>query len=53
MLTKVLSTSYSLPGHVVLSLPVLPSALQGKVREVRQLEVIFEGKTEFFDEEGK
>ena len=46
-------TSYSLAGHVVLTLPTLPDALKGRLREIVQLELLLEGKSEFFDEEGE
>ncbi|WVQ78789.1 hypothetical protein IAT38_000880 [Cryptococcus sp. DSM 104549] len=46
-------TSYSLPGHVVLSLPALPAPLEGRLREVRELSLVMEGKSEFWDDHGR
>ncbi|ORY29829.1 hypothetical protein BCR39DRAFT_505406 [Naematelia encephala] len=44
---------YSLTGHVSISLPALPLSLQGRLRVLRNLELIVEGKSEFFDEQGR
>lgn len=46
-------TTYSLPGHVLIAVPALPSTLDGKVRAIRHLVIKVEGKSEFFDEEGE
>ena len=37
----------------MLTLPTLPDALKGRLREIVQLELLLEGKSEFFDEEGE
>lgn len=49
------STSYSLPGHVMLTVPNIGSVpvYQGRIRSVKELKVTFEGKTEFCDDAGK
>ncbi|WVR03745.1 hypothetical protein IAU60_000740 [Kwoniella sp. DSM 27419] len=44
---------YSLPGHVLISLPSLPQSSKQQVREVRNLELLVEGKSEFWDETGR
>ncbi|EIW67223.1 hypothetical protein TREMEDRAFT_64469 [Tremella mesenterica DSM 1558] len=46
-------TSYSLPGNVLLSLPSLPVGLEGRVREVREMKLLLEGKSEYHDESGR
>lgn len=46
-------SSYSLPGQIVLSLPNLPAGHEGRLREVRDLQIVVEGKSEFFDTAGK
>ncbi|KAK4690062.1 hypothetical protein P7C73_g25, partial [Tremellales sp. Uapishka_1] len=46
-------SSYSLPGHVILSVPGLPVGLEGRSREVRSLVLMVEGKSEFFDDQGR
>nr|XP_019050465.1 hypothetical protein I302_00899 [Kwoniella bestiolae CBS 10118]OCF29395.1 hypothetical protein I302_00899 [Kwoniella bestiolae CBS 10118] len=47
------STSYSLPGHIIISLPALPAPLEGRLREVRDLKIVMEGKSEFWDDHGR
>lgn len=44
-------TSYSLPGHVVLSFLALPTP--GRLREITELKVMFEGKSEYWDDKGQ
>ncbi|WWC88092.1 uncharacterized protein L201_002996 [Kwoniella dendrophila CBS 6074] len=46
-------TSYSLPGHIMISLPALPAPLQGRLREVKDLKIVMEGKSEFWDDHGR
>ncbi|WRT65772.1 uncharacterized protein IL334_002721 [Kwoniella shivajii] len=46
-------TSYSLPGHIIISLPTLPVSLQGRLREVKDLKIVMEGKSEFWDDHGR
>nr|ODN76376.1 hypothetical protein L203_06442 [Cryptococcus depauperatus CBS 7841] len=46
-------TSYSLPGHVLLSFNALPAPLEGRLREIRELKLVVEGKSEFYDGEGR
>ena len=46
-------TSYSLPGHVRLTLPSLPAELDGRIREIQSLVIRAEGKSEFHDDAGK
>lgn len=46
-------TSYSAPGHIQISLPALPAALEGKIREVKELKLFMEGKSEFYNDAGK
>ncbi|ORX35217.1 hypothetical protein BD324DRAFT_631851 [Kockovaella imperatae] len=46
-------SSYSLPDHIMLSLPALPENLRGRLREIQQLEILVEGKAEYFDQEGR
>ncbi|OCF40063.1 hypothetical protein I317_06138 [Kwoniella heveanensis CBS 569] len=43
-------SSYSLPGHVIISVPSLPAPFEGRLREVRDLKVVMEGKSEFWDD---
>ncbi|KAK8861654.1 hypothetical protein IAR55_002477 [Kwoniella newhampshirensis] len=45
-------TSYSLPGHVILTLPTLPSTLHGEMRDML-LRIEIEGKSEFWDDQGR
>lgn len=47
------STTYSLPGHVVIGIAALPTSLDGKIRAIKELVVKVEGKSEFFDEAGE
>ncbi|WWC60381.1 uncharacterized protein I303_102953 [Kwoniella dejecticola CBS 10117] len=46
-------TSYSLPGHIIISLPALPAPLEGRLREVKDLKLVMEGKSEFWDDHGR
>ncbi|WVQ93510.1 hypothetical protein IAU59_000584 [Kwoniella sp. CBS 9459] len=46
-------SSYSLPGHVIISVPSLPAPLEGRLREVRDLKIVMEGKSEFWDDHGR
>lgn len=46
-------TSYSLPGHVLISISALPVPLGGRSREVRELQLVVEGMSEYFDSQGK
>ncbi|ODN86543.1 hypothetical protein L198_07237 [Cryptococcus wingfieldii CBS 7118] len=46
-------TSYSLPGHIVLTFNSLPAPLEGRLREIQSLEVVMEGKSEFWDDAGR
>ncbi|OXG15400.1 hypothetical protein C367_05547 [Cryptococcus neoformans Ze90-1] len=46
-------SSYSAPGHIQISLPALPAALEGKLREVKGLKLFMEGKSEFYDDAGR
>ncbi|WVQ65031.1 uncharacterized protein L199_003201 [Kwoniella botswanensis] len=46
-------TSYSLPGHIIISLPALPASLEGRLREVKDLKIVMEGKSEFWDDHGR
>ncbi|KIR57534.1 hypothetical protein I314_06673 [Cryptococcus bacillisporus CA1873] len=46
-------TSYSAPGHIQISLPALPAALEGKIREVKELKLFMEGKSEFYNDAGR
>ncbi|KAL7424651.1 hypothetical protein Q5752_000335 [Cryptotrichosporon argae] len=46
-------TGYSLPGHVVLAVPALPAWCEGRPREIRNLSVTMEGKSEYADKEGR
>lgn len=45
-------SSYSAPGHIQISLPALPAALEGKLREVKELRLFMEGKSEFYNDAG-
>lgn len=47
------STSYSLPGHVLLTVPTLPAGVEGRVRVVKELRLLMEGKSEYFDDAGE
>lgn len=47
------STSYSLAGQVILTIPALPRVLQNRLREVRVAELQWEGMSEYFDGDGK
>ncbi|GHJ87801.1 hypothetical protein NliqN6_4203 [Naganishia liquefaciens] len=53
--TSKTGTSYSLPGHVLLTLPPVspPFEAQGRNRLVKELKVTFEGKTECCDDAGR
>jgi hypothetical protein len=44
------SSSYSLPGTVVLTLPILPLCYEGRYRILHDLTIVFEGKAEYWDE---
>ncbi|WWC68563.1 uncharacterized protein I206_102492 [Kwoniella pini CBS 10737] len=46
-------TSYSLPGHIIISVPALPASLEGRLREVKDLKLVMEGKSEFWDDHGR
>lgn len=46
-------SSYSAPGHILISLPALPAALEGKLREVKELRLFMEGKSEFYNDAGE
>ncbi|OCF56500.1 hypothetical protein L486_05350 [Kwoniella mangroviensis CBS 10435] len=46
-------TSYSLPGHIIISLPALPAPMEGRLREVKDLKIVMEGKSEFWDDHGR
>lgn len=51
-------TSYSLPGHVIVTVPSLAAApfdgsLALRQRLLKSMEITFEGKSEFFDEYGE
>ncbi|KIR70773.1 hypothetical protein I310_05624 [Cryptococcus deuterogattii CA1014] len=46
-------SSYSAPGHILISLPALPAALEGKLREVKELRLFMEGKSEFYNDAGR
>ncbi|WWD16427.1 hypothetical protein CI109_100853 [Kwoniella shandongensis] len=47
------STSYSVPGHIIITLPALPPVLRGRARVVEQLKIVMEGKSEFWDDQGR
>ncbi|KAJ9121753.1 hypothetical protein QFC22_002374 [Naganishia vaughanmartiniae] len=52
--TSKTGTSYSIPGHVLLTVPNIPgNSFRDKVRMVKDLKVVFEGKSEFCDDAGR
>ena len=46
-------SSYSLPGHLTITMPSLPSGYEGKLRELRELKLVFESKSEYLDDQGE
>jgi hypothetical protein len=38
---------------VIISIPALPSGQANKLREIRELKLVVEGKSEFWDDAGK
>ncbi|KAJ9102560.1 hypothetical protein QFC21_002961 [Naganishia friedmannii] len=52
--TSKTGTSYSLPGHVLLTVPnISGNNVRDKVRVVKDFKVVFEGKSEFCDDAGR
>jgi hypothetical protein len=43
-------SAYSLHGHVIFSIPALPVAQHGRMREIKSLHVDVEGKSEYYDD---
>jgi len=52
-LADIFRSRYSLPGHVIISIPALPAGQSNKIREIRELKLVVEGKSEFYDDCGE
>jgi len=51
--TDRLSAGYSLPGAVIITLPALPAGFEGRYRLLKDVTVIVEGQSEYWDATGE